>query len=220
MGIWSSALGGALGSWQVALVCAVLTCATYLAIAGSILVPLTRSHQLRANLLGSATAAIFLTGAIHHGAAAVHLLLARLGIADAQGLATRGAWGWPLAAWDLLGVVVGLCYWSVRRHQGSWTQGAQLFIDLQQRQQQARELNDTVLQGLVVAKMALDLDQPVKADEALTGSIGSARAIIADLLDTQARALELLRGAPAAVVTRLPPPADLPTRVGLEWNPR
>ena len=50
-------------------------------------------------------------------------------------------------------------------------QGAQLFQDLRQREQQALELNDTVLQGLVVAKMALDLDQPRKANEALTASI-------------------------------------------------
>ena len=45
--------------------------------------------------------------------------------------------------------------------------GAQLFEDLRQREQQALELNDNVLQGLVVAKMALDLDEPDKADEAL-----------------------------------------------------
>ena len=34
-----------------------------------------------------------------------------------------------------------------------------------------------MLQGLVVAKMALDLDQPAKANEALTASIGSASRI-------------------------------------------
>ena len=46
-------------------------------------------------------------------------------------------------------------------------QGAQLFEDLRQREQQALEINDNVLQGLVVAKMALDLDQPDKANDAL-----------------------------------------------------
>ena len=48
---------------------------------------------------------------------------------------------------------------------------------LSQREQQALELSDAVLQGLVVAKMALELDQPVKANEALTASIGSASRI-------------------------------------------
>lgn len=78
-------------------------------------------------------------------------------------------------------------------------QGAQLFEDLRAREQQALELNDSVLQGLVVAKMALDLDQPAKADAALTSSIDSASRIITNLLGSEHFAIELLRSSPAAV---------------------
>ena len=45
--------------------------------------------------------------------------------------------------------------------------GAKLFEDLRQREQQALELNDNVLQGLVVAKLALDLGEPARARAAL-----------------------------------------------------
>jgi signal transduction histidine kinase len=55
-----------------------------------------------------------------------------------------------------------------------------------------------VLQGLVVAKMALDLDQPRKANEALTSSIQSASRIITDLLGSTHASLDLLRSVPAA----------------------
>jgi hypothetical protein len=96
-------------------------------------------------------------------------------------------------------VIIGVYYWTLRRNYGSLMQGAQLFQDLRQREQQALELNDTVLQGLVVAKMALDLDQPVKANDALAASIASASRIITGLLGSQHHSLDLLRSVPAAV---------------------
>ena len=195
-------------SWQVGLVCNAVIMAAYLGICLAIVVPLAQSRQLRSNPLGAATAAIFLTCAGHHGAHSAHLLLPALGFDDPDGLAMRTAWGWPLAGWDLVGAVVGVYYWSLRRNYGSLMQGAQLFQDLRQREQQALELNDTVLQGLVVAKMALDLDQPTKANIALTSSISSASRIITELLGSKHHSLDLLRSVPAAVVAPTPHPAD------------
>ena len=100
---------------------------------------------------------------------------------------------------------------------GSWQVGlggnprldAQLVQDLRRREQHALELTDAVLQGLVVAKMALDLDQPEKANEALTASIASASRIITELLGSQHASLDLLRSVPAAVVAPTPTPDDL-----------
>jgi hypothetical protein len=192
-------------SWQVGLVCNAVIMVAYLAISLAIVVPLTRSHQLRSNPLGAATAAIFLTCAVHHGAHSVHMLLPSLGFDDPQGLAMRTAWGWPLASWDIVGAVVAVYYWTLRRNYGSLMQGAQLFQDLRQREQQALELNDSVLQGLVVAKMALDLDQPTKANEALTSAISSASRIITELLGSKHHTLDLLRSVPATVA---PQPSD------------
>ena len=185
--------------WQVGLVSDALMGLVYLLIALAIVVPLARSHQLRTNPLGVATAAIFFTCAVHHGAHSVHLLLPSLGVDSSGGLAMRKAWAWPLAVWDLAGAGVAVYYWTLRRNYASLVLGAQLFEDLRQREQQALELNDSVLQGLVVAKMALDLDDPDRANEALTTSIDSASRIITELLGSEHSPIALLRSSPAAV---------------------
>src|SRR5690242_12592703 len=169
-------------SWQVGLISNAVIMVAYLLITLAIVVPLARSHQLRTNPLGAATGAIFFTCSVHHGAHALHMLLPAFGISDTQGLAMRTAWGWPLAIWDVVGALTAIYYWTLRRNYSSLMHGAQLFDDLRQRERQALELNDTVLQGLVVAKMALDLNQPSRSQEALTSSIAAASRIITDLL--------------------------------------
>ena len=186
-------------SWQIAMVCNAGIGVAYLLICLAIVIPLARSNQLRTNPLGAATSAIFLTCAVHHGSHAVHMLLPSFGLDDEQGLAMRAAWGWPLTIWDVVGLVVALYYWSMRRSYSPLMQGAQLFEDLRKREQQALELNDSVLQGLVVAKMALDLDDTAKANAALTTSIDSASRIITNLLGTEGFNMQLLRSAPAVV---------------------
>jgi signal transduction histidine kinase len=197
-----------MSSWQVGMVANLVIALSYLGICLAIVVPLYRSGQLRSNPLGAATAAIFLTCALHHGAHPLHMLLPALGVDDPAGLAMREAWGWPLVVNDLVGAVVGVYYWTLRRTYGSLMEGAQLFQDFRQREQQALELNDTVLQGLVVAKMALDLDDTRKANESLTASISSASRIITELLGSKHHSLDLLRSVPAAVGTTGPAPVD------------
>jgi len=189
-------------SWQIAMVCNAGIGIAYLLICLAIVVPLTRSNQLRSNPLGAATAAIFLTCAVHHGTHAVHMLLPSLGVDDDRGLAMRAAWSWPLTIWDCVGLVVALYYWTLRRNYSSLMQGAQLFEDLRKREQQALELNDSVLQGLVVAKMALDLDDTAKANAAISTSIDSASRIITNLLGSEGFTTQLLRSAPADVDLR------------------
>jgi hypothetical protein len=139
------------------------------------------------------------------------MLLPSLGFVDAQGLAMRQAWGWPLATWDVVSALVAAYYWTLRRNYSSLMEGAQLFEDLRAREQQALELNDSVLQGLVVAKMALDLDQPKKAEEALTTSIESASRIITNLLGSEHFAIKLLRSAPATLSRESPEWAPVPS---------
>ena len=185
-------------SWTVGMICNALIMIAYFLITLAIIVPLARSHQLRTNPLGAATGAIFFTCSVHHGAHAVHMLLPSLGADDPAGLAMRTAWGWPLAIWDVVGALVAIYYWTLRRNYSSLMHGAQLFEDLRHRERQALELNDTVLQGLVVAKMALDLNQPGRSQEALTSSIAAASRIITDLLGN-AEGQGLVRSAPATL---------------------
>jgi len=186
-------------SWQIGLICNTAIMIAYLLITLAIVIPLARSHQLRSNPLGAATGAIFFTCSIHHGAHALHMMLPALGFTDPQGLAMRAAWGWPLAVWDVIGALVAIYYWTLRRNYSSLMHGAQLFEDLRAREQQALELNDSVLQGLVVAKMALDLDQPGRSQEALTSSIAAASRIITDLLGRRQEGTNLVRSMPAEV---------------------
>ena len=185
--------------WVIGMICNGIIATAYVFISLAITVPLARSGQLRSNPLGAATASIFFSCAVHHGIHSVHMALPSLGIDDPQGYAMREAWDWPLSLWDVVGAVVGVYYWTLRRNYSSLMEGAQLFQDLRQREQQALELNDTVLQGLVVAKMALDLDDTKRAQESLAVSIDSASRIITDLLGSSYHALDLVRSSAATV---------------------
>lgn len=185
-------------TWQIGMIANAVIGVAYLFIAGAIVVPLARSNQLRSNPLGAATAAIFFTCAVHHGSHAVHMFLPAI-VSDDQGLSMRAAWGWPLAIWDIIGALVAIYYWTLRRNYGALMEGAALFEDLRKREQQALELNDSVLQGLVVSKMALDLGDADKAAAALDTSIASASRIITNLLGSEHFSIQLLRSSPAAI---------------------
>jgi hypothetical protein len=200
--------------WTIGLVSNAIVAVAYLLIAAAITVPLVRSGQLRTNPLGAATAAIFFTCAVHHGGHSVHMLLPYAGVESARGLAMRSSFDWEMATWDVITATIGVYYWTLRRTYAPLMRGAKLFEDMRQREQQALELNDNVLQGLVVTRMALELDQPAKAREALESAIGAASHMITDLLEPEHRSIHagLLRSAPAHVTPDRPPDhaADMP----------
>src|SRR5205823_14400616 len=126
----------------------------YLLIVVAVLRPLVRDKQVRQNALGAATAAIFFTCAVHHGGHVVHMLLPAAHVESAQGLALRASYDWEAALWDVVTAAVGVYYWSLRRAYAQAMRGAALFEDMRQREREALELNDNVLQGMVVARMA------------------------------------------------------------------
>ena len=169
-------------AWQVAGFANGIIAVAYILIASAIFVPLVRSRQLRSNPLGVATGAIFLTCAVHHGAHAVALYGPSIGLSNAHGEMMRHSWPWYLAVWDVLSAAVGVYYWTLRRTYGELMKGAMLFQDMKERQRQAMEINDNIVQGLVVAKMALELDERETSQAALSGALSSASAIISELL--------------------------------------
>jgi signal transduction histidine kinase len=72
------------------------------------------------------------------------------------------------------------------------------------RRQQAMEINDSIVQGLTVAQLALALDRPDESREAVDETLTKARHIISSLLgelqtDTQLTPGELVRARPALV---------------------
>jgi hypothetical protein len=185
--------------WVVGLIANAVVAVAYVSISTVIARALIRSGQVRSNPLGAATAGIFGTCGVHHGMHTVHMALPWFGMELERGLAMRAAYDLPMAAWDVVAAAVGVYYWSLRRHYSPLMRGAKLFEDLRQREQQALELNDTVLQGLVVAKLALDLGDRDRASAALQESIASASTIITDLLgpDHRGPTTVLLRSAAA-----------------------
>ena len=175
--------------WWIVGTCANLVIAlAYLAIAAAIVVPLARERQVGSNRLGTATAAIFLTCAVHHGGHSVKALLPflhswqTLGFSVSTGIYTRLAWDAQAVVWDLLTAGVGLYYLSLRRTYAPLMRGAKLFEDMRERQRQALEINDNIVQGLAAAQMALALGEVAQSEAALTETLGAARRIITDLL--------------------------------------
>ena len=195
--------------WMLGAACNAVISIAYFMISYAIVRPLLTSRQLTTNALGAATAAIFLTCAVHHGAHFVHMLMPYAGVDLEQGMAMRKAWGPGLAIWDLVGAVVGVYYWTLRGGFGGDSASPQLFKDQVEREQRALELNDAVLQGMVVARMALDLGERKRGMEALDSSIASASRMITELIgdDRGQLANRPLRSSPALVEA---PPEDDP----------
>lgn len=169
-------------SWQIGAGAGAIITIAYFGIAAVILGALWRSGQLRSNKLGTATGVIFFTCGVGHGIHVAHLLLPAVGIEREVGLAARRAVEWHLAVWDLLTAAVAVFYFSLRRIYGSLMSGAQLFEDLQEKQRQALQINDRIVQGLVVAQAALTYDQRERSEEALAQTLTAARDLISDLL--------------------------------------
>jgi signal transduction histidine kinase len=168
--------------WRIGAAANLVVMITYFAIVAAILVPLVREKQLRANRLGTATAAIFFTCAVHHGSHSVHMLLPTFGVRIESGLAMRDGFDPFQVGWDIITAAVGIYYWTLRRTYGSLMSGAKLFEDLRERQRQALEINDGIVQGLATAKLALELDQHAVTRDALESTLASARSLITELL--------------------------------------
>lgn len=154
----------------------------YFAICRAIAVPLARAGELRTNPLGVATAAIFLTCAVHHGAHTVHMLLPYAGVDVEHGLLMRQAFSPWAVGWDVLGSATGVYYWSLRRSYGRLLKGPSLYEDNHQRQQDAVEINDLVVQGLVAAQLARAAGRDEELDLALASSLAAARTLVNRLL--------------------------------------
>ena len=189
--------------WQIGAAANLVVAIAYLMISWAIISPLVRTGQVRENRLGVATAAIFLTCAVHHGSHFVHMVLPTFGVDQDAGAAWRDAWDWHISVWDVITAAVGAYYWTLRSTYGSLMRGASLFDDLREKQRQALEINDNIVQGLVTAKMALELDDQNRSQEALTRALASARQIISELLgeegsDTRLGAGDLVRSRPAS----------------------
>ena len=122
--------------WQLTALANAIILAAYLAISFAIGRGLWRSRQWRNNPLGLATAAIFFSCAVHHGAHAAHLLLPYVGVGVHEGLVMRHAFGMSFssAGWDLVTAGLAVWYWTLRSRFPALVRGAAVFEDLRLRQ--------------------------------------------------------------------------------------
>ena len=180
------AAGALMHAWQVGALANAVTALAYLAISRAIVLPLARARELRSNKLGAATALIFFTCAVHHGSHAVHSLLPYFHTDLSSGIGMRRAFDWEMVTWDVFTAGVGVYYWTLRRSYGSLLEGSKLFEDYRQRQREALEINDTIVQGLVAAQLALATGRQAELEAALVGSLGAARRVVDRLLVTGA----------------------------------
>jgi hypothetical protein len=169
-------------TWQLVAVANGVISAAYLTIAWIIASGLVHTGQLRSNRLGLATALIFMTCGVHHGMHTLHMLEPYLGLGGAHGLAMRKAWDWHAVMWDALSAGVACYYLSLRGSYASVLRGAQLFEDLRARERQALEINDGIVQGLAVAKYALENGQDESGRRAIQSTLVKAQDLITDLL--------------------------------------
>ena len=168
--------------WQVAAVGNVVQLLAYLGISAAIVVPLVEAGQLWSNKLGLATALIFFSCAIGHGLHGIHLWSPVFGFAEEHGAASRAVVDWHLALWEVSTAFIGIWYWTLRRSYGRLIEGAKLFEDFRERQREAAEINDTVVQGIVASQLARRLGRHEEADATLAGTLESARDLVSSLL--------------------------------------
>jgi len=167
--------------WPVGAAANVIVAVAYFSIAATIGNSLRRGSQWRTNRLAVATAAIFLSCGVHHGAHAVHLLWPASAHDHSGGM--RAIYDSALlSGWDVLTAAVGLWYWSLRSRFPALVRGASLFEDLHMRRQQAMELHDGVVQGLATAKLALELGHLDEAATQLERTLEISKGIITSLL--------------------------------------
>ncbi len=181
--------------WYVGLAANAIIAIAYLAIAAHIFGGLWRTGQWSKNPLARATGAIFFTCSVGHGILALHLALPWVGIEVASGTALRAAFGeWHMWLWPPVTSAAALTYWSMRSRFPALVRGSAIFEDLRERQRQALEIHDNVVQGIAQAKLCLETDRPEEAQAALDDTLGSAKAIITDLLGEEGTEIALGAG--------------------------
>lgn len=178
-------------NWEIVTAANIVVGVAYLCISYIIGRGLIATGQLTTNRLGTATALIFLTCGVGHGAHGIHMLLPSFGVEDANAIALRESWHWPSVAWDVFTAGVGLYYLSLRHSYASVMRGAQMFEDLKARERQAVEINDNIVQGLTVAKYAMETGHDERSRRAVEETLRSAQHIITELLGERDTEIEL-----------------------------
>ena len=127
------------------------------------------------------------------------LLDPTLGLDTPAGAAARVEYQeWHIWLWDWITAGAAILYWSMWRKFPGLVSGAALYEDLRERQRRALEIHDHIVQGLVQAKLSLDLDAQAEGEQAIVESLQASKKIITELLGDQSLLAGSLRRAKPA----------------------
>jgi signal transduction histidine kinase len=120
---------------------------------------------------------------VHHG---VFGVIEPEHVFDAGGADDRPwLWAGVHTGFVVLATAASVYAWRVNEDAAAANARLQLRADADEdRRRRALEINDDIVQGLVVAKLALDLEDPERCRDALESTLRAARGIIGDLLET------------------------------------
>lgn len=168
--------------WVIGLVANATIATAYLAVAALLATTAIRTNQWRSNPLGLATTILYVGCGGGHAVYALQFLDIALGNATAAAAGARVLYaGWHMWAWDVVTAVVGVWYWTQRKRFPGLVTGAAVFEDLRVRQRRALEINDNIVQGLVRAKMSLELGRASDAQDAIAETEAAGSRIIQEL---------------------------------------
>jgi len=155
----------------------------YLAISWTILGGVLRSNQLRTNPLAVATGLIFFSCGVGHFLHGSHAFLAYVGFHDGGAAVGRQLFsGWEMWGWEIFTGAVAVWYWSLRHRFPALLRGTALFEDMRQRQREALQINDNIVQGLAKAKLNFELGRTNEGMAEIEATLKASRTIISSLV--------------------------------------
>ena len=171
-------------TWWIGLVTNSVIAVAFLAVAVVLAVNAIKTKHVRKNPLGLATVVLYLSCGGGHVVHTLQLLDQPLGIATAAAAASHIEYNneWHVWLIDIFTAIAGVSYWMMRNRFPALVSGAAVFEDLRGRQRRALEIHDNVVQGLVRAKMALDMDMGGEGKVAVEDTLARAKGIISELL--------------------------------------
>ncbi len=144
---------------------------------------LVRTDQWLANPLAAATGFIFLSCGAGHGLLAIIFLDPALGFSGGAGDAIRFAYHERhMWVWDLLTGATGVWYWTLRSRVPGLLRGIALFEDHRLREARALALHDNVVQGLVEARLAFELERDEQGRAVVARTLETAESMVTELL--------------------------------------
>lgn len=182
--------------WMVTAGANLVMVVIYALVAISMIRAIIDGRQLRSNPLLTATAAIFVTCTLGHGAHLAHALVATAGVWGGTELspaeAVRAEFGdMRLLVWDVITAIVAVYFFTLRNRFAIVYKGAALCEDMEKREKQALEMHDNIVQGLAQAKMALDLGQREEGYRAIEDTLKASRRIMTEVLGREGSGIEL-----------------------------